>query len=198
MSADIRLVTRIVLTVPLLLALGAELSRGDARDALLAATLLVALLYAAIWLFWRPTRFEVDRAGLRILWPLRVRSISTHEIVDAVSLSREAFRREFSWGLRVGAGGLWGGFGWVYTRKGWVGLYVSRTDRFVLLRLRTLRPLLLTPDRDEGFVAALRAVNRGVLPPDPEQTTGPGCAPVTRPREVQSPPEPPRRSPPGE
>jgi hypothetical protein len=87
----------------------------------------------------------VDRARLRILWPLRVRSIPAHEIVEAVALSREAFRREFGWGLRIGGGGLWGGFGWVYTRKGWVGLYVSRTDRFVLLRLRTSRPLLVTP-----------------------------------------------------
>jgi hypothetical protein len=58
----------------------------------------------------------VDRARLRILWPLRVRSIPAHEIVEAVALSREAFRREFGWGLRIGGGGLWGGFGWVYTR----------------------------------------------------------------------------------
>jgi hypothetical protein len=132
-SADIRLLTRIVLAVPLLLAVGAALAQGAVRDALLAGTVLVGLLYASVWLFGRPTRFEVDRAGLRILWPLRIRSIPAHEIVEAVALSRETFRREFGWGSRIGAGGLWGGFGWVYTRKGWVGLYVSRTDRFVLL-----------------------------------------------------------------
>jgi hypothetical protein len=60
--------------------------------------------------------------------------------------------------MRIGAGGLWGGFGWLYTRKGLLDLYVSRTDRFVLVRLRTGRPLLITPDADERFVAAFRAV----------------------------------------
>jgi hypothetical protein len=63
--------------------------------------------------------------------------------------------------MRVGVGGLWGGFGWLYTSKGLLGLYVSRTDRLVLVRLRTGRPLLVTPEGDERFVAALRAVSRG-------------------------------------
>ena len=76
-------------------------------------------------------------------------------------LSREAFRREFGWGVRIGAGGLWGGFGWLYTSKGLVGLYVSRTDRVVLVRRRAGRPLLVTPEDDERFVAALRAVSPG-------------------------------------
>jgi PH (Pleckstrin Homology) domain-containing protein len=174
MSADMRILSRIALAVPLPLIVAVAVTRGPLRDALFAATALVVLLYAAVWLFWRPTRFEVDRAGLRILWPLRVRSIPTHEIVEAVPLSRETFRREFGWGLRVGAGGLWGGFGWVYTRKGWVGLYVSRTDRFVLLRLRTGHPLLVTPDGDERFVAALRSVSRGMLPPAPAPAASPG------------------------
>jgi hypothetical protein len=52
-------------------------------------------------------------------------------------------------------------FGWLYTRKGLLDLYVSRTDRLVLVRLRAGRPLLLTPERDEGFVDALRVLSRG-------------------------------------
>jgi hypothetical protein len=63
--------------------------------------------------------------------------------------------------MRIGAGGLWGGFGWLYTRRGLVDLYVSRTDRFVLVRRRAGRPLLLTPERDASFVDALRALSRG-------------------------------------
>jgi hypothetical protein len=78
-----------------------------------------------------------------------------------VLLSREAFRREFGWATRIGAGGLWGGFGWLYTSKGLLDLYVSRTDRLVLVRLRTGRSLLVTPLDDERFVAALRDVSRG-------------------------------------
>ena len=92
---------------------------------------------------------------------MRARVVPAPEIAEAAIVSRDAFRREFGWGMRIGAGGLWGGFGWLYTRKGLVDLYVSRTDRFVLVRRRTGRPLLLTPEADERFVATLRAACRG-------------------------------------
>ena len=161
MSTDIRVLTWVVLALPLALALGAFQARAPARVVLLAVSALILVLYASVWLLWRPTAFEVDARGLRILWPLRVRVVPAHEVAEAVVLSREAFRREFGWGMRIGAGGLWGGFGWLYTSKGLLGLYVSRTDRLVLVRLRTGRPLLVTPEGDERFVAALRAVSRG-------------------------------------
>jgi hypothetical protein len=161
MSVDIRVLTGIVLALPLVLAAGGALGRGPARGILLVITVLVLLLYASVWLLWRPTAFEVDSAGLRILWPLRARRIPAREIAGADLVSREAFRREFGWTMRIGAGGLWGGFGWLYTSKGLLGLYVSRTDRLVLVRLRTGRPFLVTPEGDERFVAALRAVSRG-------------------------------------
>ena len=161
MSTDIRVLTWIVLALPLALALGGTLGRGPARGILLGATALVLILYASVWLLWRPSVFEVDRTGLRILWPLRARVIPAREIIQAGVLSREAVRREFGWAMRVGAGGLWGGFGWLYTSKGLLDLYVSRTDRLVLVRLRTGRPLLVTPEGDERFVAALRDLSRG-------------------------------------
>ena len=161
MSTDIRVLTWIVLALPLVSALGGSLGRGPAQAILLAVTVLVLILYASVWLLWRPTAFEVDGSGLRIRWPLRSRAIPAREIAEASLLSRDAFRREFGWGMRIGAGGLWGGFGWLYTSKGLLGLYISRTDRLVLVRLRTGRPLLVTPEGDERFVAALRAVSRG-------------------------------------
>jgi hypothetical protein len=161
MSTDIRVLTWIVLALPLLLVLGASQGWEPARSLLLIVSALVVLLYASVWFLWRPTAFEVDATGLRILWPLRVRSIPAREVGEAVVFTRETFRREYGGGMRIGAGGLWGGFGWLYTSKGLLGLYVSRTDRLVLLRLRTKRPLLVTPDDDERFVAALRAVSRG-------------------------------------
>jgi hypothetical protein len=99
----------------------------------------------------------------RALDPLaaRDRRIAAGDIAGAEVLSREAFRRDFGWGMRIGAGGLWGGFGWLYTRKGLLDQYVSRTDRLVVVRLRAGRPLLLTPERDEGFVDALRTLSPG-------------------------------------
>jgi Bacterial PH domain len=161
MSGDIRALTAIAFVAPLGLVLAAILGHGSVRDVLLVVSALVIILYASVWLLWRPTAFEVDRSGLRILWPLRARTIPAREVAEAVVLSREAFRRELGGGMRIGADGLWGGFGWLYTSKGLLGLYVSRTDRVVLVRLRTGRPLLVTPEDDERFVAALRDVSRG-------------------------------------
>jgi hypothetical protein len=161
MSGDIRALSGIALLAPLGLVLGAILARNPVRGTLLGATLFVVVIYAAVWLLGRPTAFELDAAGLWIRWPLRSQRIAVGDIAGADLLSRESFRRDFGWGMRIGAGGLWGGFGWLYTRRGLVDLYVSRSDRFVLVRRRTGRPLLLTPERDESFVDALRALTRG-------------------------------------
>src|SRR5262245_17537810 len=161
MSMDIRVLTWIVLALPFALALGGALGRGPARGILLEVAVLVLLLYVSVWLLWRPTAFEVDPSGLRILWPLRARIIPGRDIAEAVVLSREAFRREFGRAMRIGVGGLWGGFGWLYTSKGLLDLYVSRTDRIVLVRLRAGRPLLLPPAAEARFVAALRDLSRG-------------------------------------
>jgi Bacterial PH domain len=161
MSGDIRALTAIAFIAPLGLVLGAVLGREPVRAVLLVVSALVVVLYASVWLLWRPTAFELDRSGLRIVWPLRARTIPGREVAEAVVLSREAFRREYGWGMRIGAGGLWGGFGWLYTSKGLLGRYVSRTDRVVLVRLRTGRPLLVTPEDNERFVATLRDVSRG-------------------------------------
>jgi hypothetical protein len=161
MSGDIRALSGVALLAPLGLGLGAVLARNPVRGTLLGATLFVVVIYAAVWLLGRPTAFELDAAGLEIRWPLRSQRIAAGDIAGADLLSRESFRRDFGWGMRIGAGGLWGGFGWLYTRRGLVDLYVSRTDRFVLVRRRAGRPLLLTPERDASFVDALRALSRG-------------------------------------
>ncbi len=157
-STDIRVLTWIVLAIPLVLSLGALQGEGPARGVLLGAAVFVLVLYASVWLWWRPAAFEVDPAGLRIRWPLRVRLIPAREVAEVGVLSPEVLRGEFGWGMRIGAGGLWGGLGWLYTRNGLLDLYVSRTDRFVLVRLRAGRPLPVTPDADERFAAALRAL----------------------------------------
>jgi len=60
--------------------------------------------------------------------------------------------------MRVGAGGLWGAFGWLWTTKrGTVQMYISRTDNFVWIERRSERPWLITPERPEQFVAAMTA-----------------------------------------
>lgn len=65
-------------------------------------------------------------------------------------------KREIGWGMRVGAGGLWGGFGRLWTtRRGVVQMYVTRTDRFVRIERAGGRPWLITPEQPEAFVRAL-------------------------------------------
>jgi hypothetical protein len=57
--------------------------------------------------------------------------------------------------MRVGAGGLWGAFGLLKTRRETFSMWISRTDRWVLVTLKGDRPLLITPDRAEEFVAQI-------------------------------------------
>jgi hypothetical protein len=72
------------------------------------------------------------------------------------SIGKEELRRKIGWGLRVGAGGLWGGFGWLWTKdRGIVQMYVSRTDGFVWVEVTNGRPWLITPEQPEQFVIAL-------------------------------------------
>lgn len=117
----------------------------------------IALSYAFIWLYMRPSAFVVTPEGLDIVWPLRRRRIPKANLVGASEVGRGDLRREFGLLLRVGAGGLWGGFGLAWSSRGeHLSLYVSRhADGFVLVRARGARSLLITPERPADFVAAL-------------------------------------------
>jgi hypothetical protein len=123
----------------------------------LPALLLVAI-YVWVWLRFRPTRFVVHPAGLDVEWPCKRRvlgrdTISAVRLVEARDLGAET-----GWCVRVGAGGLWGGFGWLWTaRRGIVQMYVSRTDRFVWIERVNARPWLITPEQPEAFVRVLGA-----------------------------------------
>jgi hypothetical protein len=71
-------------------------------------------------------------------------------------LNGSELKREIGWGLRVGAGGLWGSFGWLWTkRRGIVQMYISRTDRFVWIERVGGRPWLITPEQLESFARNL-------------------------------------------
>ena len=119
------------------------------------AVFLIAL-YAWVWLRFRPSRFTVQGSGLEVNWPLKCRHIPRESIVSARVIDRQALKREIGWGMRVGAGGIWGGFGWLWTkRRGVVQMYISRTDGFVWIERAGGRPWLLTPEEPEEFVRAL-------------------------------------------
>jgi hypothetical protein len=125
------------------------------RPLQIPAYFLVAI-YAWVWLRFRPSRFVVLPDALEIEWPLKYRRIARNEITAVRLVDPAELWRDIGWGMRVGAGGLWGGFGWLWTkRRGIVQMYISRTDRFVWIERRGLRPWLITPEDPETFVRAV-------------------------------------------
>lgn len=126
------------------------------RAPLLIPAGLLAALYAWVWLRFRPTRFVVSAEALDVVWPLRRRTLPRGGITAVRLVDPQALRREVGWCMRIGAGGLWGGFGWLWTRRrGIVQMYVSRTEGLVWIERAGSRPWLITPERPEAFVRAL-------------------------------------------
>lgn len=118
--------------------------------------LLVAALYSWVWFRFRPSRFLVSPSALEVIWPLKRRRIPRQDIASVRLIDKGELRGEIGWGVRVGAGGLWGGFGWLWTqRRGIVQMYISRTDGLVWIERISDRPWLITPDEPESFVRAL-------------------------------------------
>ena len=150
-----RLLTLALLALPPLFLAIAVLGN---RWLLIPAAFLVAV-YVWIWLWFRPARFIVHPRVLEIVWPVRRRTIPREDVVAVRLLDKHELRREVGWAMRGGAGGLWGGFGWLWTQKrGIVRMYISRTDGLVWIERRDDRPWLITPERPEAFVRALELI----------------------------------------
>jgi len=152
MSPPILVLTVVLLALPLaFLALAALWTR-----LLLGPAVFILVIYAWIWLRYRPTAFVVHPRTLEVTWPLRRREIPRDDIQAVRLIDRQTLRREAGWGMRVGAGGLFGAFGYLWTTKrGLVRMFVSRTDRLVWIERRSERPWLITPDQPDAFVRAL-------------------------------------------
>jgi hypothetical protein len=117
----------------------------------------LALADFAVWLALRPTRFEIADDTLVIVWPVRQRHIPLVEIGAVRAFSRPALRSEFGRAVRIGVGGLFGVFGWLHGRKkGWLDVYISRLDGWVVVNRPAGRPLLISPAEPDRFVAALQ------------------------------------------
>jgi hypothetical protein len=152
MCPVIRAFTMIMLLLPLALAVGAAAGPRP----LFGPALLLLLIYGWVWTRFRPTRFVVRPDAVEVIWPLKRRELPRDQISAVRLLSRQELKEQSGRGVRVGAGGLWGGFGWLWTaRRGIVQMYVSRLDGFVWIERGTERPWLITPDRPEAFVHAL-------------------------------------------
>ena len=156
MSGLMTALTAVLLFLPLGIAAVGGLS--PAGPWLYVAAGLMVATYAFTWLVMRPTKFVVGDA-LEVVWPVRRRRIPWDDVLGASETPPDALPAEFGMLLRVGVGGLWGGFGLAWSTRGkHLGLYVSRhADGFVLVRCGRARSLLITPERPAEFVAAVSA-----------------------------------------
>ncbi len=117
----------------------------------------IGAIYAVVWVYMRPTSFEITPTSLDIVWPVRRHSTSLDEIVDVALLTLSEFRNRYGIGYRIGAGGLWGGFGLYKTKDVTFQFYISHMDRFVVIDRQNDRPLMITPENPDDFAAELRA-----------------------------------------
>jgi hypothetical protein len=119
--------------------------------------LLVVALLAGIALYARPRQFEAAPEGLRVVWPVRQRLIPWREVVGVEVIDRASFRARFGSGMRIGAGGFLGGFGWLKTERQTFDFYISRVDRFAIVQVRSGHPLLITPEALDEFAREVQA-----------------------------------------
>lgn len=155
MQAWLAVLTWALLLLPALFIDRATSAPPPVNAILVGTAVFMVLVYASVWLAFRPTRFEVGPSELRIVWPVWSRTIALADVVSARIMSGADFRREYGLGMRIGAGGLWGGFGLLKTSRETFSMWISRTDRFVLVELRGARTLMVTPEDPERFVASL-------------------------------------------
>lgn len=151
MSGLIKTITVAMCAVPVGFAAG---TLAGARFLWLPAA-LVGVLIAAVWLFARPQRFEAGPGAIDIVFPTWRRALV--DVASARLHDARELRATYGFLLRIGVGGLWGGFGWLWSPRGAIEFYISRTDGFVLIERRGGRPLLVTPDDPAGLLATLNS-----------------------------------------
>lgn len=157
MSPVIRTLTILLLALPpLFVAVGLH-DPGPTRPLMVGVGLLVAGLYLGIWLWARPSRFEVTEDRLVLVWPLRRRAIPRSEIDSTLVVDLAGFRAAYGRPIRIGAGGLFGTFGWLWSRRsGRLDVYATNLGPWVVIERRAARPLILSPADCDGFAAALQ------------------------------------------
>ena len=161
MSGLIRGLTFLFVPLPLVFLAGSTLGGAQIAQILSGVGGALAVLWLAVWTFFRPSGFTVGPEGLTIEFPGRRLHVPRAELATAAIMKLAELRPRYGVAARVGVGGLWGGFGWLWsTERGWVDLYVTRTDRWVLVERKNGKDLLLNPDNAEAFVSAVIEASR--------------------------------------
>lgn len=164
MSPVIRVITVVLFILPA--AFLAGMLTG--RNGFAGPFVVISGIYAWVWFRFRPSAFVIHPAALEVVWPLKRREVSRQSILSVRRVDAQTLRTEIVGGARAGAGGLWGGFGWLWTkRRGIVQMYISRTDQFVWIERGHERPWLVTPERPDEFVRELSPTGSSVARQSP-------------------------------
>jgi len=116
----------------------------------------ITVVFVLVWVYYRPSGFDLGDWGLTIRWPAR-RTLHRREDITAV---RAVTKDEIGTPWRLwGAGGLWGLFGLCRSKHiGRLDAFISRSDGWVLVEFTDARPLLITPADPDQFVEALQTL----------------------------------------
>ena len=71
----------------------------------MAAAFLLGV-YFFVWVYMRPSHFELTPVSVDVVWPIRRFSTPIAAIESVELLSTADFRARYGYGLRIGAGGL--------------------------------------------------------------------------------------------
>lgn len=159
MSPGLRVLTIVLLLLPAVFLVAVLAGQKDAAIPLV----MVVVIYGWVWLGFRPRAFIIHPNTLEIVWPLKRREVPRQSILSLRQMDAKTVKTEIGWCARIGAGGLWGGFGWLWTqRRGIVQMYISRTDQFVWIQRGDKRSWLITPERPEEFVRELSQTKNAI------------------------------------
>ncbi len=154
MSPFFRGVTIALWTLPFLAGISALVLRQPFAG--IGIIFLLLIIYAAVWLWCRPSWFVVCSNFVEIVFPVWRRRIPMQDVCAIRIINNDIFEQEFGWAIRIGVGGLWGGFGWLWTyRRGFLEFYISQLDNFVLIDRFTHKSVTITPENPEQFVEAV-------------------------------------------
>jgi hypothetical protein len=130
--------------------------------------LLALVPLSLVWAWaYSPTGYRIENGELLIERPAGELRVGLRQLRDVQLDPRLGFA------IRVfGDGGLFGGWGWFWSRRiGWFQVSVRRGRPNVLVRT-SLRTVLVAPDRPEEFI---REIERAGGWSDGRRRHGPGC-----------------------
>ena len=143
----------------------AAFAAGDPQGALVI--FLLTLILPVIGLAFAVRGFEVTQGKLLVHRFGRDTEIDLHELIE-VTPAPKLVRTSLSlWSTR----GVWGFIGYGYsTATGTYRAYITDSARAVLLRFTTGKIVVVSPDRVDQF---LEAVKEAAPPLDPREATAP-------------------------